>query len=1004
VAGTIAANTNNATGVSGIAGGTGTGDGVRLMSCEVFGPTSGAGGFQLAPIYAADNGACISQNSWGYTSVGVYDQAVLDAIDYFNANGGGSVLSGGITIFCAMNNNATGLWYPGCYSGVLGVASTNNNDVKSYYSNYGDWVDISAPGGETNAVTQRGVLSTLLGSTYGYYQGTSMACPHVSGVAALIISLAPGVLTAQDVRDILVNTADNIYPQNPSFSGMLGSGRLNALSALQLTQMYIDPLIPGPPQVFSAAALSTAQVGLSWSPNASNDSVVLVFNTSNTFGTPVGNVVAGNAIAGGGTVLYAGKLTSFLHPGLNPASTLYYRLYSKNGLVYSSGRQASAMTLCGAAALPFSESFDNGGIPVCWSQQNVSAGNSWAVSATNLAGGSANEMKSTWQQVTSGTVRLVTPQLNTLGVPKLNLSFKHMLDAYSTGITLSIQSSADGISWTNEAWSVALTSANIPATVVNTTIDHNVNSPSTYIAFTITGNLVNYDYWYIDDVQVSSACPIVYAAGVTISASANPVCTGSEVTFTAVPANGGPTPVYQWYVGINPVGSGTDTYTYTPSNGDVVSVTMATSEPCALPQISASNAVTMTVSIGGLKGFARYGNNPGTPLDGLKITLKQGGSPVGSPVMTGASGYYEFSNLAGGTYDLEISSAHGSGQWQTWGGVNNTDYLLVSRHASGISLLATEPPVVRVAASVRAPHPAIDLADANAVRLAAKYGWGSPAPYFEIPRWVFSGVHSAQPLTGIAVNCGIVTRDIRGLCAGDVNRSYVPAAGLKQEVAGLELVHRGQVSIASEMIFPVRAESDLEIGAMTLFLDFDASLVEITDVDMPGQAGEKPYFIVKDNVLQIGWVSNSPVSVSANETLFAIHARVKNSFAPISGFSLDQNPLSELADGEGMVIDGVKLAIADPVSGNTASAGALSIFPNPASGEMNIEFVMEKAGEFHADLVNLQGVVVLKTSKAGCRAGLNKIKVDLSDLANGTYLLKATLGDQQQTTKVIVNR
>jgi PKD repeat protein len=242
VAGTVAGNTNNAIGISGIAGGSGTGNGARLMSCQVFIEGGSSGGFQNAPVWAADHGAAISQNSWGYTSVGVFDQAVLDAIDYFNVHGGGTVMTGGITIFAAGNSNSTGLWYPGCYSGCFSVAATGNQDMKAWYSNFDTWVDISAPGGETNTVADRGVLSTLLGNTYGFYQGTSMACPHVSGVAALILSLAPGLLTPVDVKNILTSTTDNISALNPTYAGKMGSGRLNAYQALLAAQAYITPV------------------------------------------------------------------------------------------------------------------------------------------------------------------------------------------------------------------------------------------------------------------------------------------------------------------------------------------------------------------------------------------------------------------------------------------------------------------------------------------------------------------------------------------------------------------------------------------------------------------------------------------------------------------------------------------------------------------------------------------------------------------------------------------
>ena len=142
-----------------------------------------------------------------------------------------------------------------------------------------------------------------------------------------------------------------------------------------------------------------------------------------------------------------------------------------------------------------------------WLQQNVGTGGNslWFLSDSNYAGGTPYEARCQWYNVNPGTTRLMTPALDTTGLSSLRLSFKHFLDAFSSGCTLKIQTSPDKIVWTDEAWSVASTSANLGPETIETTLAHNLGIATTYVAFVITGNLYQYDYWYIDDVVIQLA-------------------------------------------------------------------------------------------------------------------------------------------------------------------------------------------------------------------------------------------------------------------------------------------------------------------------------------------------------------------------------------------------------------------------------------------------------------------------------------------------------------------
>ncbi len=508
VAGTIAAVNSNATGTSGIAGGSGINDGVRLMSCQVFTNTSN-GGFHLAPVFAADNGASVSQNSWSYTSAGVCEQLVIDAIDYFNANGGGSAMNGGITIFAAGNNNSMGPWYPACYSGCFAVAATNNLDQKAWYSNYDSWIDISAPGGETNVVAARGVLSTLTGNSYGYYQGTSMACPHVSGVAALMLSAGFGKLDADEVEDELKNTADNHYNVNPEYAGKLGAGRLNAYAALTRVQEIISGVRR--PGSFAAQATSSHQINLSWIKNLQNNDVMVVWSDTNVFGDPQSGMVysPGQVLPGGGIVLYKGELTYYSHTALEQATTYYYKAFSYNEInEYSNSRSANAVTFCDAVGnLPFIQDFNcSYTAPTCWNVFDYQGNNQvwkFGITAGGLYGSTGNYAYVNSDAYGAGYTQntdLISPTFDFSNHSNISISFLHYFRSYPGSAGTLSYSTDNGDTWTQlQQW----TSTTSNPESYYQIITQLAGKAAVKFKWNYTGTWAY--WWCVDDVQINGS-------------------------------------------------------------------------------------------------------------------------------------------------------------------------------------------------------------------------------------------------------------------------------------------------------------------------------------------------------------------------------------------------------------------------------------------------------------------------------------------------------------------
>lgn len=172
--------------------------------------------------YAIVNDADVISMSWGGGGSSATYQAIFDQ----------AYQQGIVCVAAAGNNNTSMPMYPASYNYVISVGATDQGDLKAGFSNYGSTIDVMAPG--------VAIYSCLAGSnsSYGNLQGTSMACPLVSGLAAMLLACDPN-LTPDDVENCIESTADDIYPLNPGFSGQLGAGRINAANAVTCVKQIV---------------------------------------------------------------------------------------------------------------------------------------------------------------------------------------------------------------------------------------------------------------------------------------------------------------------------------------------------------------------------------------------------------------------------------------------------------------------------------------------------------------------------------------------------------------------------------------------------------------------------------------------------------------------------------------------------------------------------------------------------------------------------------------------
>lgn len=322
VAGTIAAVNNNGIGVAGVAGGDGTpGSGVRLMSVQVFDSRSGTGEPDVAKaiVYAADMGATIANCSWGWSD-GYSDESVLEAIRYFTLHAQSGNMKGGLCIFAAGNDGENAEVYPACMPEVLAVGAMSPDGRGCSYSNRGPWVDVTAPGGLLTYSTYEGVLSTLPGNKYGYLEGTSMAAPHVTGIAALVLSkYGSPTFTNEGMRTQLTTSVNDFYAHNAELEGLFGSGYIDAAKSL----LWSDGSAPGVPVDFTVLPAQD-NITVSWIiPHTSDNTVAQHILYYSTQPFTAATLASAKSVVIDTKYIAPGERCSYDLLGLEPLTTYY---------------------------------------------------------------------------------------------------------------------------------------------------------------------------------------------------------------------------------------------------------------------------------------------------------------------------------------------------------------------------------------------------------------------------------------------------------------------------------------------------------------------------------------------------------------------------------------------------------------------------------------------------------------------------------------------------------
>lgn len=507
VAGTIGAATNNALGISGVAWN------VKIMALKFLhngGSTSNA---ITAIEYAQANGAHMTTNSWGG---GGASQALQDAIE---ASGAAGMLFMAASGNSGLDADATPM-YPAAYpsDNIVSVNATDHNDDLASFSNYGlTSTDMGAPG--------VAILSTIPDGAYASFSGTSMATPHVTGVAVLVHAMFPS-LTHLEVKERLLWSGD---PVDALVGKSVTGRRLNAYNALEedsIPPNAVADLAVGPdPASMAITPLAGTSLRLQWTAPGDDGATGTAGGYDLRYATTAITDSTTFAAAMRATGLprpeVAGTAQSVTVRGLDPETDYYFAIKSTDNVGNQSARSNSATGATGKVTVVFEDGAETSASDALWTRDAPWARTIEDASpsdATTPLGGDWSWTDSPGGQYGNGVnTSLTSNAISLLGVSSAILQFDHRYDIEAGWDYGYVEISTDGSSWTELEQYTGTQS-----TWTSNSIDLGAydDQPAVLVRFRLaTDGSVIRDGWYVDDVRVIGEVDAMLALNISLDAS-----------------------------------------------------------------------------------------------------------------------------------------------------------------------------------------------------------------------------------------------------------------------------------------------------------------------------------------------------------------------------------------------------------------------------------------------------------------------------------------------------